>query len=1219
MHPMRARSFVRALLALVLLPPAHALAQAAPDPIWSGTQPNTWLYADPTSPPVPVRIGPAGTRSERVTNTSPGLFELLLSLGGTVQVAGASPYAILVNQVRGSSPTPAQGPALVVTGYGQAAFAEVGGALVGPGGVPPTSYVRFRPGSGSYTRSAAIVFDTMSLEPVTGVSVRVLHDGAWVDNVQAPSGALRPLPQGTSEIYWSVAIGAAIYTGVETYLVHVPLVVDSDGDLIVDSFLDEDGDGVPDAVELAYGGHPGEADLGADRDRDGMSDFDEWLRGSDPACAPPTPNGAATPCFPLDSDNDGWSDWDETARGTTVGDKACRPSAAGLLEPELIIASPVHDAGLTADATVASVGGIDLVGLDWSARDVRGGAGCELGFTPGPAAPDGTTRRTLAGMVLRVAAGAPALLRSTGPAWNAADIKIGQAGWVGLAFLTASNWATPDRIVAQLSAPTTPSAADFRAAYQEAFTQLVVGDWYGRVSPRAVLPATLLADLAAWHAELGDGLRPVLGLTTGAATSAMHEVMDRADNITSLLVALDAFFAPGAPLAGETAPFTTLLGATTNEPVDQRFKPSALGRYLARLHLVAGVATVVQLTPSQRASLFDPNVDFDGDGLTSKAELVERGSGPTVVTPTTATDPTRADSDGDLALDGADPCPNDALDDCLVRQAAQQDSDGDGVIDALDNCLNTANASQSDGNGDGLGDACSGLAYITQPRVHPVVRTGSWLHFESQLGKLGFESTGLTYRWTFGGLAPDQTAAQPSGVFIARPGTYRVELKVGATGRPEQVIDFRNVTVIGPTVVLEVAIEVTGATTEGVRLTFNGYAQSPAGTITGISWSMGDGTTLNGTTVRQTYAQQGSRTITATATDNRGLTGSASVTLDIADTVPVARFDSQLDRLSLTLTDTSTAYDTIASRTWNLGDGGPVQTAPTVNYTYAAAGRYTVELTVVDGDGSTKTAKRTIIADGKNVQRLSLDIDDDWQVVALPYTMVDPIIVPGVVNPSLAGTSGVVRVGNVGPATFEVRFEAWPSMPLVGMALPVDILAVERGSHRFADGSRWQADSTPLDGDNGSFTFESFGAPVSAVAPALLLTSVQTANETAPLGARVRSFSATGFEVALMQREVDAGLMRSEEEVGFLAIWAPVKKGKAIINGANASWVSAYFKLGTARKASGNCILALAEETSFDAETAHVNENVWLLRVLNGCWASVVSNLEIDPVVIERR
>ncbi len=1205
-----------ALAALSRPPDAHA--QAAPDPFWSGDAPNAWLYASPTAPPVPVRVGPTGARSEQVTHTSPGFFEVLLSIGAPIGVAGASPHAILVNRIRGSAPVPAHGPPVVTTGFGPAAFSEVGGSFVGPGGVSPTPYVGLRPGAGSYSRSPTIVFETLSLEPVDSVRVRVLHAGAWIQTVDAERGALRPLPQGFSEVYWFVTVGAATYTGTVSYEVRVPLGVDSDGDGLEDTFLDSDGDGVPDGIELDYDGHPGEADLGADRDKDGMSDFDEWLRGSDPDCAPPTPAGAMTPCLPLDTDSDGWSDWDEDARYTNAVDDTCLPSVSGLLDAEVIVENPIHDATLGEDQLVAKVGGLDIVGLDWTARDVRNEEGCAPPFPMGPTPTGNSDKRKVGGLFLRASAASDNVIRTTGPIWDIADQELASADWVGLAFVPRAEPATPLNVLARMTPSAIADPEAFRDAYQVAFAQVVKSPWDGRVGPRALLPASLLTDLVSWRAGLGDGQRPVLGLAGGAAPEAMVALRQHVGSMSAFVAALDGLFDPGGPLAAEGAVLLSHLTDQSAGPIDRSYRTSELGRYLARLFDVSGFEVVGKLTPAQRTLAFDPAADYDLDGLASSAELIARGTPPEPVVFSAATDPLIADSDGDGANDASDPCPNDALDGCLARAAAQADSDGDGVVDALDNCLNIGNRSQADSDGDGLGDACSGLAYIVTPRVHPVLRTGTTLRFSSQLGALGKTSQNVNYRWNFGGLAPDSTQAQPAELFLARPGTYRVELWVGATGVPQALHDFRDVTVIGPEVALEVAIEVTGNLTEGVNLTFKGYASSPVGTLSPIQWDMGDGTQLSGATVRHRYAQQGPKTVTASVSDSVGLTGSVSLVLEIKDTLPTARIDSLVDGLAVTLTDTSTAYDGIAGRTWDLGDGSPPRTDASFTHTYQAAGRYTITLTVVDGDGSTKTATRKVIADGMTIQRLAIEIDDGWQIVAMPIAMIDPIVIAGVVDPSLAGTSGVVRVRNVGPDGFEARFEAWPPLGPHGAPLAVDVLAVERGTHGFSDGSRWQADSLPLEGANADFVVEPFESD-SAALPVLLLTGVQSANDPAPVGVRVRTITATDFEVALMQREADAALARAEEEVGFLAIWGPQKKGSAIINGAASAWTSVYTKLGTTPKTWGNCTLVLAEETSLDAETAHVAEYIWLLRTLSGCWASVMSTLQPDPVVIERR
>ncbi|MGO4592525.1 PKD domain-containing protein [Leifsonia sp. 2TAF2] len=129
------------------------------------------------------------------------------------------------------------------------------------------------------------------------------------------------------------------------------------------------------------------------------------------------------------------------------------------------------------------------------------------------------------------------------------------------------------------------------------------------------------------------------------------------------------------------------------------------------------------------------------------------------------------------------------------------------------------------------------------------------------------------------------------------------------------------------------------------------------GTIASYAWDFGDGTTGTGATASHTYGGTGVYAVTLTVTDNQGATNATTqnvgVTAPPPNQPPVAAFTSNATFLDASF-DASGSSDpdgTIASYAWDFGDGA-TGTGVTATHSYAAAGPYTVKLTVTDDKGT---------------------------------------------------------------------------------------------------------------------------------------------------------------------------------------------------------------------------------------------------------------------------
>lgn len=148
----------------------------------------------------------------------------------------------------------------------------------------------------------------------------------------------------------------------------------------------------------------------------------------------------------------------------------------------------------------------------------------------------------------------------------------------------------------------------------------------------------------------------------------------------------------------------------------------------------------------------------------------------------------------------------------------------------------------------------------------------------------------------------------------------------------------------------------------------DGSTDASGGTIASYAWDFGDPTsgTANTATTKDaahTFSAAGTFSVKLTVTDNGGATNSITKQV-VAGTAPTAAFTSACTDLTCTFTDQSTDSDvggSIATYSWNFGDNSAASTVKNPPaHAYAAAGTYTVTLTVTDNAGNSDNVSNDV-------------------------------------------------------------------------------------------------------------------------------------------------------------------------------------------------------------------------------------------------------------------
>ena len=167
-----------------------------------------------------------------------------------------------------------------------------------------------------------------------------------------------------------------------------------------------------------------------------------------------------------------------------------------------------------------------------------------------------------------------------------------------------------------------------------------------------------------------------------------------------------------------------------------------------------------------------------------------------------------------------------------------------------------------------------------------------------------------------------------------------------------------------------------------------------ATTITTRHWDFGDGQTVDnpGLNPSHTYTAANTYTVTLTVTDNSGRsnvsTQQLTVTGGTINGTPVASMDAPVcTDLNCSFHSTSTDDVGIVSTEWDFGEAGSATNTASgidASHSYAAAGTYTVTLTVTDGEGLQDATTQAVTVTAPAASDCSATATD---VIDCPLTM----------------------------------------------------------------------------------------------------------------------------------------------------------------------------------------------------------------------------------------
>ncbi len=154
---------------------------------------------------------------------------------------------------------------------------------------------------------------------------------------------------------------------------------------------------------------------------------------------------------------------------------------------------------------------------------------------------------------------------------------------------------------------------------------------------------------------------------------------------------------------------------------------------------------------------------------------------------------------------------------------------------------------------------------------------------------------------------------------------------------------------------------------EGDALDFSASASDVAADTVTLLWDFGDGDLALGEAPSHAYDDDGTYTVTVTATDEDGGSSTAEfdVVIDNADPTGLLTTDTtgdEGDSLYFGVITSDPGDDTVTA-TWSFGDGSDDVTGHIVSHVFADDGAFTVTLTLTDEDGGEATYEVDVTVD----------------------------------------------------------------------------------------------------------------------------------------------------------------------------------------------------------------------------------------------------------------